>query len=123
MFEKEKIKLNKTIFLIQLLLLMIVFVACDNYKPNYAEPTIEKERMAKILTDVHLIEAHLQNIEAATRDSIRNMLYNQLFKIHKTDTTEFYSNHKIYFSHSDLIEPLYDDVLLNIEEDVKSLEK
>jgi hypothetical protein len=117
------IKLQKITFLIQLFLMTIVFVACDNYKPNYAEPTIEKEKMAKILKDVHVIEAHLQNIEAATRDSIRNMLYDQLFKIHNTDTTEFYRNHKIYFSHSELVEPLYDDVLLNIEEEMKSLEK
>jgi len=116
-------KSKNVVFLIQLFIVIIVFSACDNYKPSYAEPTIGKEKMAKILTDLHIVEAHLQNIEAATRDSIRSMLYDQLFKTHEIDTVEFYENHKKYFSHSELIEPLYDDILLNIEEDIKELKK
>lgn len=116
-------KFKNAIFLIQLLVVIIVFSACDNYKPNYAEPTIDEEKMVNILTDVHILEAHLQNIEAATRDSVRNMMYDQIFKIHQIDTVDFYENHKRYFSHSELIEPLYDKILLNIEEEIKELEK
>lgn len=115
MFEKVNIKFRKAKILMIFVLTMTTFIACDGYKPNYAAPTINQEKMAAIMSDLHILEAHLQNVEAAQRDSIKNLMYDQLFRIHQIDTTEFYRNQKIYFSHSETVEPLYEKVLENIE--------
>jgi hypothetical protein len=115
MFEKVNIELKKAKVLMIFVLTISIFIACDNYKPNYAEPTVNQEKMAAMMVDLHILEAYLQNVEAAKRDSIKSTLYDQLFKTHQVNATEFYKNQKIYFSHSETIEPLYDKVLEKIE--------
>lgn len=123
MVEKGNLKLGKTNILMVFILMTLGFVACSDYKPNYAEPTIEEDKMALIMADLHILEAYLQNTDPSKRDSIKSLLYDQLFKIHQLDSTTFYKNHKIYFSNSKTIEPLYEKVLEQIEVEAKKIEK
>ncbi|NJN78963.1 MAG: DUF4296 domain-containing protein [Saprospiraceae bacterium] len=105
-----------------ILTIIILFgFGCDNYMPKHSEPTIDKEKMAKMVTDVHIIEAYVQNVNAAERDSVKAVLYNELFEIYEIDTTEFYKNQRSYYNNPEVVEDLYKTVLENLEENDKGL--
>ena len=67
--------------------------------------------MAQISADLHIIESHLQNSPAKQRDSIRSILYYQLYEIHKLDSTELFENQLIYYKNPKEIEKIYGRVL------------
>jgi hypothetical protein len=99
-----------------LILLMVFGFGCDNYAPKQGKPTIEEAKMAEMVTDVHIIEAYLQNVGAKQRDSVKTVLYQELFDIYKIDTTEFYKNQRIYYNNPEAVEKLYEEVLNNLAE-------
>jgi hypothetical protein len=106
-----------------LIILMVFGFGCNNYKPKYETPTIEKTKMADMVADVHIIESYIQNIDAKQRDSIKTVLYRELFEIHNIDTTEFYKNQQQYYTNPALVEDLYKDVLEKLNEKEKDVMK
>ena len=99
-----------------LILLMVFSFGCDNYAPKQGKPTIEEAKMAEMVTDVHIIEAYLQNVGAKQRDSVKTVLYREFFEMYKIDTAEFYKNQRIYYNNPEAVEKLYEDVLNNLVE-------
>lgn len=105
-----------------LILVTIFFSACHNSENTLQEPTINKEKMAQIAADLHIIEAHLQNSPAKQRDSIKSLLYYQMYKIHKVDSTELFENQQIYYQKPKEIEAMYGRVLEILDEKEKNLD-
>lgn len=95
---------------------MVFGWGCDNYAPKQGTPTINTSKMSDIVADVHIIEAYIQNVDAKKRDSVKTVLYRELFEIHKIDTAEFYKNQRIYYNNPEAVEKLYEAVLKNLEE-------
>lgn len=112
----------KSIWLV-LISIMIFGVACNNYAPKHEKPTIPQEEMANIAADIHIIEAHAQNIPAKDRDSVKSIMYDQLFKIHKIEPDFFYENQQLYYKNPDAVEKLYIRVSEVLDEREKSLHK
>lgn len=105
------------------LIMMIIFLqACDDFEPKHEAPSIDKEKMAQISADLHIIEAYLQNSPATTRDSLKSLLYYQLYEIHDLDSTELFENQKLYYQNPSEIEALYGRVLEILEEREKELD-
>ena len=100
-----------------ILTILIVFgFGCDDYKPKYAEPTIDEKTMAEMVSDIHLIEAYSQNVKASDRDSIKSVMYQALFEMYEIDTTEFYKNQRLYYENPVAVEKLYKEVLNVLDE-------
>ncbi|MFT5832644.1 MAG: hypothetical protein ACI97N_000257 [Cognaticolwellia sp.] len=99
------------------LTILIVFsFSCDDYKPKHGIPTIDEETMAKMVSDIHIIEAYAQNVKATERDSVKSVFYQALFKVYDIDTTEFYKNQRLYYENPVATEKLYEDVLKILDE-------
>lgn len=104
------------------LILMVIFIqACDKFEPARQTPTIDKEKMAQISADLHIIEAYLQNSPATTRDSIKSLMHYQLYEIHEIDSTELFENQQLYYQNPSEVEALYGRVLEILEEREKKL--
>lgn len=104
-----------------LIFIIICLVACNNSETQQAVPTIEEEKMVQITADLHIIEAHLQNSPAKQRDSIKSVLYYQMYKIHKIDSIELLENQKIYYQQPKKVEAMYGRVLEILNEKEKNL--
>lgn len=105
-----------------IMMIIILLQACDNFEPEHETPSIDKEKMAQISADLHIIEAYLQNSPAVTRDSLKSLLYYQLYAIHDLDSTELFENQKLYYQNPSEVEALYGRVLEILEEREKDLE-
>jgi hypothetical protein len=103
--------------------LMVFGCGCDDYAPKHGTPTIEQSKMADMITDVHIIESYIQNIDAKKRDSVKTILYHELFEIYEIDTTEFYKNQRSYYENPMAVEGLYKDVLEKLNEKEKEIMK
>lgn len=96
-------------------------MGCDDYAPKHEKPTIAEKKMAEMVADVHLIEAYVQNVKAEERDSVKSVLYHELFEMYAIDTAEFYKNQRLYYEDPAKIETLYKAVLEKLDETDKGL--
>lgn len=101
-----------------LLFLLILFTSCSSNE--VAEPTIEVDKMAKILADIHIAEGSFQNTLIIQKDSIASDLYHHVFKQYDITENDFYKNHTAYFSSPVRLEEVYEKVLVEIEARNKS---
>jgi|AntRauTorckE5430_2_1112549.scaffolds.fasta_scaffold05170_2 hypothetical protein len=105
------------------LTILIVFgLGCDDYAPKYEEPTIDEKKMAEMVANVHIIEAYAQNVKATERDSVKAVLYNELFEMYAIDTAVFYENQRLYYENPTAVENLYEDVLQILEDKGQEIE-
>lgn len=65
---------------ILLLLLLFAGMACTK---KQAGPSMPKEKLVRLLVDMHLAEAALQNVFGATKDSLAEVYYADICTIHK----------------------------------------
>ncbi len=70
-----------------LILLLLVFNACQPKEVVTFE--IEKEKMIRILIDLHVAEAAMQNKTALVKDSLVQLYYDQIFEIHEVEEKVF----------------------------------
>ena len=112
------------------LLILFSFTCCkheqsqshsDSQKPD---TLISRERMIRILTDVHLTEAalaHLKNKGNNTRNLTKDY-YDAIFKKHKISNNTFTSNFNYYKLDQAEFLKMYEKVIRNLE-DMKKSEK
>lgn len=67
--------------------------------------------MPALLADLHVAEAIIQNANAATRDSIADFYYQQIFMIHELDEADFDSTMVILREDPSRLAPIYTQVL------------
>lgn len=99
---------------------IIIFISACSQFSSKETPTINREKMAHIAADLHIIESHIQNSQAKKRDSIRSVLYHQFYKIHEIDSIKLYDNQMIYYQNPKDIEEMYGRVLEILEEREKT---
>lgn len=108
----------------RILTILIAFgFGCSNYAPEHGKSTIDEKKMAEMVADIHIIEAYIQNVQATERDSVKTILYHELFKIYAVDTAVFYENQRLYYENPAKVETLYKAVLEKLDETDKDLNK
>lgn len=93
--------------------LMCIYIsACKKAE----QPIIPKEKMIEILADIHISEAALANTSPGTKDSIAGVYLTQILKIHHVARKDFDQSLKIYNHDPLTLEPMYDEVLKDLDE-------
>lgn len=62
----------------------IFFFACSNPEPVLP---IAEEKLVKVLADIHVAEAAMQNLTGDRKDSVAQVYYEQIEKIHGIERT------------------------------------
>ena len=75
------------------------------------DPDFDEEKMINILCDVHLAEAVIQNEPGGIRDSLTEVYYEHIYRIHQTNEEEFLENRKIWFDNPERVDRLYEKIL------------
>ncbi|MCB0568259.1 MAG: DUF4296 domain-containing protein [Phaeodactylibacter sp.] len=76
---------------------------------------IEEGKLVSVLIDVHLAEAAAQNLRGHTKDSILDMYYEQIFKIHGLDQATFESTMLSIRENPERLEAVYAEVMKEME--------
>jgi Domain of unknown function (DUF4296) len=103
----------------RIILLIVGLAACSSEeKPK---DLIEEGKMANIMTDIHLIEAEINNLRLQHQDSsifVYQYLKAKTLKKYNTDTATFNTSFKYYVLNPDKMKPIYAEVKKKLE-DVK----
>jgi hypothetical protein len=105
-----------------LALFMLLFSACsEEEKPP--KGTLSEEKMATILTDIHLAESRVNRLQLKSLDSslmIFNRLKSDIWKKHQVDTTAYRESYSYYMGHPERMTTIYEKVNKKIEDREKS---
>lgn len=85
--SKQVIKGFQILALALLPAIIIFLSSCE--KKEKIEFALEKEKMVKILVDLHFAEAAMQNMTALIKDSLVIEYYKQIFEIHGVEESVF----------------------------------
>ncbi len=100
-----------------LALLMTVLSACsEDEKPP--KGTLSEEKMASILTDIHLAESRVNRLQLKSLDSslmIFNRLKSDIWKTQKVDTVAYRESYSYYMTRPELMTRIYEKVNKKIE--------
>lgn len=108
-------------FIFRPFLLLTVFVggllACDSDGSPPGE-LIPQEKMAEILTEIHVAEARVTNMQFRSQDSsvfVYDKLQKRIWEKNKVDTSLYRKSYTYYTSHPALLTEIYDQVEKNLE--------
>jgi len=94
------------------LITILLFTACGEEKPP-----LDKKQMSEIMADMHLAESYAQLVPvkngeymSTNRDTLR-VLYQNIYKKNKLDTTAFFEALAWYEAHPKVFDKVYEDVL------------
>ena len=113
--------MRKHIFLF--FLALIYLTACHNDTPK---GIIERDRMVKLMIDVHIVDGTIYNINEPTADSLYKYgsdRYNKLFKSYQTDSAQFKKSFKYYSQQPQLMSEMYVDIMASLQAKSDSLAK
>lgn len=100
-------------------------VACDDSSKT-PKGAIDRKTMAKILADIHLVEAKVSRLSLQDYDSTKiayKELEQQVMKKYKTDTSTYRASYNYYVTNPELMTSIYDETLANLEEMRKQNQK
>lgn len=95
----------------------LIFAGC-NKEETPPEGTLPEEKMADILTDIHIAESRVTRLQLKSLDSsilIFDQLKKDVWKKHKVDTVLYRSSYNFYMTHPDYMTRIYDKVGKKIE--------
>ena len=103
--------------LIHFLLATLLFTSCvSDEKPP--KDTMSEEKMATILTDIHLAESRVNRMQLRSLDSslmIFNKLKGDIWKKHKVDTVAYRKSYDYYMTRPETMTRIYEKVNKNVE--------
>lgn len=91
--------------------------ACDGEEKPPSD-LLSEDKMAAILTDIHLAEARVTHLQLRSLDSsvlAFEQLQNQIWKKHRVDTTLYHKSYTFYTSNPAYLTGIYDKVEKNLE--------
>ncbi len=100
----------------RIILLIVGLAACNSDKKP--ENLIDEGTMVNIMTDIHLIEAEINNLRLQHIDSsvfIYQKLKVKMLKKYNTDTAVFNASFKYYILNPDKMKPVYAEVKKKLE--------
>lgn len=122
----HQIMLTRIRFIGMLLLAVWIGQACSATDDSRPKNLIPQERMAEILTEVHMAEARVGRLGIATIDS-SNIIYRRLekgiLKKYQVDTSAYTRSYVYYSSHPDEMEAIYKQVVDNLKQKIDSSSK
>ena len=92
------------------LCLLLLATACED---EWVWP-MEEEALVGLLVDMHLAEAAANNLHGSQKDSIIQLYYNQVFRIHGIDSTTFNTVYDKLEAQPELFEHVYETVVEEI---------
>ncbi len=108
-------------FIFRPLLLLTLFMggllACDG-DASPPDGLIAQDKMAEILTQIHVAEARVTNMQLKSQDSsifVYDKLQKMIWKKNKVDTSLYRKSYTYYTSHPVLLTEIYDQVEKNME--------
>lgn len=113
--------MRKHIFLF--FLALIFLTACNNGTPK---GIIERDRMVKLMIDVHIIDGTIYNLNEATSDTLYKYgsdKFNKLFKSYQTDSTQFKKSLEYYTQRPEIMSKMYVDIMATLQAKTDSLVK
>jgi len=122
--QSKKLIFVKHLINIQILLLVLLLAACS--KSEAPQLSLTEEKMLDILVDVHIAESSIQNIYGSEKDSLINLYYQQIYKIHDITEATFNENMKLIRRNPPYVEKLYKiivDRLSDLEKEKKKEEE
>ncbi|MCF2489514.1 DUF4296 domain-containing protein [Dyadobacter sp. CY347] len=103
--------------LIHFLLATLLFTSCvSDEKPP--KDTMSEEKMATILTDIHLAESRVNRMQLRSLDSslmIFGKLKSDIWKKHKVDTVAYRKSYDYYMTRPETMTRIYEKVNKNVE--------
>ena len=106
-------------FLFSAFVLTIIMGSCYR-EPKFPEAALDKEKMTAILADVHLAEAKLAsmgNSSQGQRDSVAELYYASIFKIHKVKPEDFDTSMDAYMQNPKVLSQIYEKVLEKLQKE------
>ncbi|MFM2225484.1 MAG: hypothetical protein RJA07_1686 [Bacteroidota bacterium] len=101
-----------------LLLISYLVISCHHQSPKLIadDGIIQKDTMIKLLADMHLADAAVQDLKLNTDSSkqIYKMYYQQIFNRYKTNTKQFKISLQFYTQHPDEMDMMYEKVIEEI---------
>lgn len=103
------------------LMSLFMVMACQAPEDKRPDNLIEPNRMAAILTEVHMVENRVSRLGLSSIDS-SNMAYKhlekQVFQKFKVDTTTYTKSYIYYSSHPREMEAIYTKVVENLKKKI-----
>ncbi|MCF0049770.1 DUF4296 domain-containing protein [Dyadobacter chenwenxiniae] len=103
--------------IIRFLLLTLLVTSCvEDEKPP--KDTMSEEKMATILTDIHLAESRVNRLQLRSLDSslmIFNKLKSDIWKKYKVDTVAYRKSYDYYMTRPETMTRIYEKVNKNVE--------
>lgn len=106
-----------------ILALFMLFLSACSEEEKPPKGTLPADKMADILTDIHLAESRVNRLQLKSLDSslmIFNRLKSDVWKKHQVDTTAYRESYSYYMSHPELMTTIYEKVNKKIEDREKN---
>ena len=114
--ELKYLCIMKNIFLS--LIILSLFSCSENNSQLNPSDIIERTSFVRILEEVHLIEAEYQLTKINKKEKSANKLINDYTKLYskfKITELQFENTMNYYSNHSEELEGVYEDVLINLK--------
>jgi len=118
----------KTTYKVVSLLLLFLIMSCgdkNNYQVQKPLNLIDKDKMAAILSDVHILESN-QEMSFFAADSTNKLYlsyYKYIFDKYDVEESQFKSSFEYYVSQPVLMDSMYSEVIANISKIEPRLKK
>lgn len=102
--------------------LTMIFAGC-NKEETPPEGTLSEEKMADILTDIHIAESRVTRLQLKSLDSsilIFDKLKQEVWKKNKVDTLVYRTSYSFYMTHPQYMTRIYENVKKQIEQREKT---
>jgi hypothetical protein len=97
-------------------LIVLIIQSCSAPVVIIPNDVLSQDKMVSVLTDVHLAEAAI-TLKFTNKDTSKLQaatFYNFIYKAHKTTKEQFTKSYDFYVSHPELLNKIYDDVLIEL---------
>jgi len=97
--------------------MLMIFAGCTK-EETPPEGTLPEEKMADILTDIHIAESRVTRLQLKSLDSsilIFDKLKQEVWKKHKVDTLAYRNSYSFYMTHPVYMTRIYQSVNKKIE--------
>lgn len=99
-------------------LFLLILLSCSE-KQNRDENIISKDQFINILEKIHLAESEFKLTSINNMERYKNKLssdYHQIFSEYNVSKTDFENTLQYYSERPELLENIYEEILLNLQE-------
>lgn len=112
----------RKLLIINVLILIVFLVACER-KPSPPSDVIPKEKMIKLLVDIHKANAIMESMQVFDTLALDQSYYNHVFIKHNVKPSDFTHSLEWYMKHSEVYNDVYTEVVEDINQQDIELKK